>query len=154
MPPTDDQLYAEDFAEGQTYVGASRTLDEVGFTSFAAFTGDDHPIHYDAAYAARTRFGRPIAHGLLLMSMTALGAAPLSRRLEGSMIALVDQGCRYLKPAFLGDRVTSSFEVASVESKPGKSLSVVRFAARLQSDSGEIILDGHHTYFLRTRPRA
>jgi acyl dehydratase len=36
------------------------------FDRFAALSGDDNPIHVDAAFARRTRFGRPVAHGMLL----------------------------------------------------------------------------------------
>ena len=43
-------------------------------------TGDAHPIHYDDDYAAKTRYGKRLAHGLLVMSMTALGATSMSPR--------------------------------------------------------------------------
>ena len=119
--------------------------------TLARLTGDDHPIHYDDAYAAKTRFGKRLAHGLLLLSMTALGATPLSRRLEDSMIAFAEQRCRFLKPVFVGDIVTSSFEVASVDRKPGRDSALVRFNTRLLNGAGEAVLEGEHAYFLRCR---
>jgi acyl dehydratase len=36
------------------------------FDRFTALSGDDNPIHVDAAFAARTGFGRTVAHGMLL----------------------------------------------------------------------------------------
>jgi 3-hydroxybutyryl-CoA dehydratase len=84
------QLYWDDFQLGQVYAGQSRTLDEAAFTMVAKVTGDAHPIHYDREYAMKTRFGECVAHGLLVMSVTALGATPLSDRLEESMIAFVE----------------------------------------------------------------
>lgn len=33
--------------------------------TFALLTGDNNPIHLDAAYAASTSFGKPIVHGFL-----------------------------------------------------------------------------------------
>lgn len=36
------------------------------FDRFARLSGDANPIHVDAAFAARTRFGRTVAHGVLL----------------------------------------------------------------------------------------
>ncbi|MFZ5608270.1 MAG: MaoC family dehydratase [Pseudomonadota bacterium] len=46
-----------------------RTLRQADFTAFAALSGDDNPIHVDADFAARTRFGRTVAHGVLLCSI-------------------------------------------------------------------------------------
>ena len=147
-----DQLYAEDFAVGDKFAGATTTLTEESFRHFADMTGDAHPIHYDAAYAAGTRFGRPLAHGLLLMGMTALGATPLSGQLEEAMVAFLDQGCRFLKPAFVGDTVTSTFDVSDVTLKPDRDTGTVRFAIALTNQDGEILLEGHHLYLLRRRP--
>ena len=45
-------------------------MGEAEFLGFAKLTGDDHPIHYDEAYAKTTRFGGRLAHGLLLMAHT------------------------------------------------------------------------------------
>lgn len=39
------------------------TQDEVA--QFAKVTGDNNPVHLDAAYAAKTMFKRPIMHGFL-----------------------------------------------------------------------------------------
>jgi acyl dehydratase len=38
------------------------------FDRFAALSGDDNPIHVDPDFSARTRFGRTVAHGMLLYS--------------------------------------------------------------------------------------
>ena len=36
------------------------------FDAFARLSGDDNPIHVDPAFSARTRFGRTVAHGMLI----------------------------------------------------------------------------------------
>lgn len=46
-----------------------RSLTQTDFERFAALSGDDNPIHVDADYAARTKFGRTVAHGALLCSI-------------------------------------------------------------------------------------
>src|SRR5215468_4392624 len=145
------QIFAGDLAVGQTFAGRSRTIDEEQFGLFARLTGDDHPIHYDDAFAAKTRFQRRVAHGLLLMSFTALGATEMSRRLRDAMIALVEQRCRFLKPVFVGDVVTSRFEVVAINHKPGRGTALVHFNTRLMNDMGEVVLDGEHTYLLGWR---
>jgi acyl dehydratase len=146
------QLFADDLAVGFRFSGVEKLLTVEHFTQFAAMTGDAHPIHYDAAYAAGTRFGRPLAHGLLLTALTALGATPLSERLEDAMIALVAQRMTFLQPAFVGDTVVPEFEVLS--NSPGASgrTSRVEIAVKLRKRDGEALLEGSHTYLLRRRP--
>jgi acyl dehydratase len=92
--PRAEQWYLDDMVVGRVHPGLSKTVTEDDFHGFARLTGDDHPIHYDEAFARRSRFGGRVAHGLLLMAHTALGATSLSRHLEDSMIAFVAQDCR------------------------------------------------------------
>jgi acyl dehydratase len=145
----DRQLYFEDFTLGDRFRSPSRTLGDAAFLFFAGVTGDNHPIHYDEEYARQTRFGARVAHGLLVMAMTAVGASPLSHRLEESMIAFVEQGARFLRPVLLGDTVHPEFEVAGLERKGERGL--VRLAVRVTNQRGEVVLEGHHVYLIRCR---
>lgn len=43
-------------------------LTQFDFDRFARLSGDDNPIHVDHEYAANTKFGRTVAHGMLLYS--------------------------------------------------------------------------------------
>lgn len=148
-PIDDDQLYFEDFRVGDVFRSPSRTVGDAHFLFFAGMTGDNHPIHYDDAYARTTSFGARVAHGLLLMGMTALGASPLSHRLEAAMIAFVEQGCRFLRPVLIGDTVHPEFEVVALEPKGERG--VLRLAVRLTNQRAEVVLEGHHVYLLRCR---
>lgn len=53
---------------GATLTGRARTITEADLVSFAALTGDWHPQHSDAEWAAESRFGERIAHGMLVLS--------------------------------------------------------------------------------------
>ena len=55
-------------AAGTRLGGRSRTITESDLVSFAALTGDWHPQHSDAEWAAYSRFGERIAHGMLVLS--------------------------------------------------------------------------------------
>jgi len=145
----ESQLYFDDFALGDRFRSPARTLGEAHFLLFAGLTGDNHPIHYDAEHARGTRFGARVAHGLLVMAMSALGASSRAQRLEESMIAFVEQGCRFLKPVLLNDTVHAEFEVAGLEKKGDKG--VLRLRVTLVNQRGETVLDGHHVYLLRCR---
>jgi len=143
------QLYFDDFTLGERFQSPGRTLGDAHFLLFAGRTGDNHPIHYDEDYARRTQFGARVAHGLLVMAMSALGASAYARRLEASMIAFVEQGCRFRKPVLLGDTVHAEFEVAGVERKGDRG--VLRLRVSLLNQRGEEVLEGHHVYLLRCR---
>ncbi len=151
-PPAAEQYWLEDFTPGRKFEGIRHLLGAEAFGQFAQMTGDAHPLHYDPEYAKKTAFGAPLAHGLLLMSMTALGANPLSPHVEGSMIAFLEQGGKFLKPVLSGDSVTPVLEVE--ESRPTKdgTNGVVRFAVRLTNQRGELVLAGFHTYLMKRRP--
>jgi 3-hydroxybutyryl-CoA dehydratase len=145
------QLFLEDFTPGQIFAGASRHVTADDVLAFAALTGDKHPIHYDDDYARATRFGQPIVHGLHLMALTALGAAPLSEQLKDSMVALLGQSASYQRPVFKDDVVRSQFEIESAEPRPGKDWGTLALKVRLINQHDEIVLEGRHVYRIRCR---
>ncbi|MFN9127560.1 MAG: MaoC family dehydratase [bacterium] len=150
----DAQLYFEVFAAGQVYPGQVRHLDAAAFRTFADLTGDAHPIHYDADYARQTRFGAPVAHGLLVAAVGALGATALSPRLEASMVAFLEQGLRFLAPVLEGDPIQTAFEVESTRPSRDGSRGIVRFIVRVNNGAGTCVAEGFHAYLLRCRPPA
>ena len=62
MPRT-KQLFADDLAVGFVFRGEATALTPEHFSQFAALTGDKHPIHSDAAFAAKTKFGDGTSSG-------------------------------------------------------------------------------------------
>lgn len=146
------QLFLEDFHRGEVFAGASRRITNDDVLAFAALTGDKHPIHYDDDYAKATRFGRPIVHGLHLMALTALGAAPLSEQLKDSMVAMLEQRATFVRPVFKDDVVRSQFEIESAEPRPDKDWGTLGIKVRLINQHGEVVLEGRHVYRIRRRP--
>jgi 3-hydroxybutyryl-CoA dehydratase len=151
---TVEQLFADDLTPGLRFEGETKTLSVEMFAGFAALTGDRHPIHYDEGYAAQTRFGRPIAHGLLLAALTALGATQMSDRLQDCMIAMLEERMEFLRPAFVGDVVVPRFEVVAVEPSGSGRAARVEIAVTLANQAGERVIAGRHAYLLRRRPPA
>jgi 3-hydroxybutyryl-CoA dehydratase len=127
---------------GETFEGPSKTLTDAHFLLFSGITGDVHPIHYDVEYAKQTRFGKPLAHGLLLASLTALGASNARERLEG--FVFVEQGCRFLKPAVVGDTVKPRFIVEKIWQEGERRF--CRIKTELLNQKDEILLEGFHLY--------
>ena len=50
-------------------VSIVKVFSQADFDSFASLSGDNNPIHTDPDFCAGTRFGRTVAHGLLLCSV-------------------------------------------------------------------------------------
>jgi acyl dehydratase len=149
---TAPSLWFEDFAVGDRFRSPSKTLTDAHFLFFAGMTGDAHPIHYDEEYGRTTRFGHRVAHGLLLASLTAVGASTLAPLIEHSIVAFVEQSTRFLAPAFVGDTLRPEHEVVTLERKRPAGLVVLRVT--LTNQRGETVLDGEHRYLIAYRPRS
>ena len=92
----------EDLAEGAAFTTRARTVTEADVVGFAALTGDWHPLHTDAVWAADGPFGARVAHGLLVVSVAA-GMVPLD---PDRVLAL--RGVRdvtFKRPVRLGDTI-------------------------------------------------
>ena len=51
-----------------SFTSRARTVTEADVVAFSALTGDWHPQHSDAVWAAESAFGERIAHGMLIVS--------------------------------------------------------------------------------------
>lgn len=128
--------------EGEVFEGPSKTLTDAHFLFFSALTGDVHPIHYDVEYAKTTPIGKPIAHVLLLVSLTALGALKNRERL-GTLLFL-EQGSRLLEPAVIGDTVRPVTYLERIWRDDTGLL--YRFRTTVVNQRGATLLDGFHVY--------
>jgi 3-hydroxybutyryl-CoA dehydratase len=91
-----------------------RVVTAADVAAYAALLGDANPLHLDAAFAARTAWGRPIAHGML--------TAGLFPTLFGATIAAsvyVSQTLRFRRPVYVGDTVVARVTVRSVRTRGG-----------------------------------
>ncbi|WP_226040032.1 CBS domain-containing protein [Natrinema sp. DC36] len=113
-----DTLYERDDWEFE-YRGADETAVSVGdvarfskpiseddVEAFASVTGDTNRVHLDAAYAAETRFGERIVHGVLANGIVSAALA----RLPGLTIYL-SQESSFRAPLPIGTRATAVCEV-------------------------------------------
>lgn len=89
---------------------------------FAEITGDRNPLHLDPDYAARTRFGQCIAHGML--SAGFISAALGTKLAPSACVVYLSQNLRFLRPVKLGDTVKAVVEVKGID--PQKRIVTVR----------------------------
>lgn len=91
-----------------------RTVMATTVTQFAEVSGDDNPIHLSDDYAATTRFGQHIAHGMFTASLI---SAVIGTRLPGPGAVYLSQTLRFLAPVRIGDVVAARVEVAEMVEK-------------------------------------
>jgi 3-hydroxybutyryl-CoA dehydratase len=104
---------------------ASRTtiISDEMIRAFASLTGDHNPVHLDDAYAATTRFGRRIAHGMIAAGLI---SAALANDLPGPGTVYLSQTLKFKGPVYPGDTITTTIEVKSVRpDKPIVTLNTV-----------------------------
>ncbi len=133
---------ALEIEEGQVFSTPSKTLTDAHFLFFSGLTGDNHPIHYDVEYAKSTKFGAPLAHGLLLAGMTALGGSDASFQIDG--FVFIEQGSRFLKPVTVGDTIRTELTVEKIWQEGKRRF--VRFATAMINQRDETVLEGFHIY--------
>ena len=100
---------------GQKATRTKTITDEI-IRTFAELSDDTNPVHLDDAYAATTRFGKRIAHGMIAASLI---SAALANDLPGPGTVYLSQSLQFKAPVYPGDTVTALIEVKSVrEDKP------------------------------------
>jgi enoyl-CoA hydratase len=115
-----------------------------GATEVATFTDlseDRNPVHLDSDYAASTRFGRPIVHGMLSSS---LFSGLLGTKLPGKGSIYMSQSLSFKAPIYVGERVRARIEVTSLhQTKP-----VVTFKTECFNESGQLCITGEAVVYV------
>ncbi len=113
-----------------------KTVSEEDIVAFARATGDEQPLHLDDSYAAKTRFKRRVAHGMLSAGL--ISAALGTKLAPHATVVYLSQSLRFLRPVFPGDTVTAKLEVTSVD--PEKRF--VTCSTECVNQDGESVLTG------------
>ena len=116
---------------------ASRTttITDAMIRTFANLTGDTNPVHLDDAYAAGTRFGRRIAHGMIAAGLI---SAALANDLPGPGTVYLSQTLQFRAPVYPGDTLTTTVEVRAV--RPDKPIVTLGTICRNQDEV--VVLEG------------
>ena len=143
-------LFWEDFAPGMEFSLGGRTVGEADLAIFAGATGDHFP-HTDEEYAKRTQFGRRIAHGAFVFSVS-VGLMTQGMPLRESLVAFygVDR-LRFTAPVAPGDTITFTKRVVQTAAK-GAELGLVTFESTVRNQNGKTVLVYADQLLLRRRP--
>ncbi|ROR35043.1 MaoC family dehydratase [Inmirania thermothiophila] len=124
----------EDLRPGQR-ASVTKTVTEADLERFIAITGDTNPLHTDEAFAAATRFGGRIVHGMLTASLL---STLVGMHIPGTGAVYRSQRMAFLRPVRIGDTLTAWIEVIAAD--PARNR--VRLATWIENQHGERVLEG------------
>ena len=146
--------YLEDFKIGDVYEHRpGRTISESDNTWFTLITMNQHPLHFDAAYAAKGEFKKPLVNSLLTLSIVAgMSVSDVSQK------AIANLGwdkIRLTAPVFVGDTIYAESEVLAVrESKSRPTQGIVTVKTTGTTEDGKVFMTYERTVLIPKRGHA
>lgn len=129
-----------------------RAVTEQDLNGFAVISGDHHPVHTDAAWAANSPFGQRIAHGPFGIGL-AIGLFARIDAFRDTAIAMTDiSDWRFRAPIYIGDAL--SLEVTLVGKRTTRSgRGIIDRRLRLIKDDFTVAQEGVSGMLIAHRPR-
>jgi len=129
--------YFEDFEIGDFYEHRpGRTITESDNTWFTLLTMNQHPLHFDAEYAAKSEFGKPLVNSCLSLSIVAgMSVSDVSQK---TVANLGWDKIKLTAPVFIGDTLYAESEVLgkrASNSRPNQGIVTVRTIGKKQDDT-------------------
>ncbi len=118
-----------------------RTVTDADLRLFAGTTGDTNPYHFDDTYAEKGRFGKRVAHGMLV---TGYISTVLGTILPGAGTIYLEQNLKFKKPVFLGDTITAVVEVLDIR----KDKPIVTLRTDCINQDGITVVEGRAVVFV------
>jgi itaconyl-CoA hydratase len=132
--------YYEDFTVGDVYEHRpGRTITESDNTWFTLLTMNQHPLHFDKAYAAKSEFGKPVVNSCLTLSIVAgMSVSDVSQKAIGN---LGWDAIKLTRPVFVGDTIYAESEVLDKrESAKRPTQGVVTVRTIGKKDDGTVFM--------------
>ena len=128
----------EDVEVGEAF-SHSVTITETHVVLAAGLFGDFAPLHVDAEFASKSRFGQRLAHGTLVVGIAASG---LVKHFGEYAAGYLEQNLRFVAPVYIGDTVASRWQV--VEKAPKEKLGggIVEVALQCTTQRGDLAIEG------------
>lgn len=142
--------YFEDFEVGTVDTSRGRTITEADIVNFAGLSGDFVELHTNEEYARKGPFGRRIAHGAMIFSIST-GLAVQMHPITESVIAFygIDK-LRFVKPTFIGDTIHITKKVIDKQEKERGG--VVTYETTVLNQNGETVIYYIDKLMLKRRP--
>jgi acyl dehydratase len=140
MSFTANHLYFDDVETGQEWESPGRTVTETDIVNFAGLSGDFNAIHMDHEFAKNTPYRRPIAHGLLGMSILS-GLALHSPPMRTLAFATIKEW-HFREPIFVGDTLRVRTKVLEKQARSRGRRGYITWQRQLINQEGRIVQEG------------
>lgn len=143
-------MYYDDLELGTVFVSRGRTVTEADLVNFAGLSGDFNELHTNEEYARESPFGRRVAHGALVFSIS-IGLTTQTGQLDRSVLAFyaVDR-LRFTQPVYIGDTITVRKRILDKQDK-GQGRGLVVFDTKVVNQRDEIVLVYQDKLLIRKR---
>ncbi len=146
--------YLEDFNIGDVYEHRpGRTITQTDNTWFTLLTMNQHPLHFDAEYAAKSEFGKPLVNSALTLSIVAgMSVSDISQK---TIANLGWDKIKLTAPVFAGDTLYAESEVlAKRESKSRPNQGIVTVRTTGKKADGTIFMTFERSMLIPKRGHA
>ncbi|MCY2939627.1 MAG: MaoC/PaaZ C-terminal domain-containing protein [Planctomycetota bacterium] len=134
---TREHLYYTDLRVGAEWVSPGRTVTQSDIVNFAGVSGDFNSIHMDHHFAATTPFRKPVAHGLLVLSMASglVLNSPPTRTL--AFLQILEWN--FTEPVFIGDTIRVHCVVESLEERARGRRGLVTWKRQIFNQENKLV---------------
>lgn len=143
-------LYLGDLQVGDEWESPARTVTETDVVRFAGLSGDFNPLHTDHEFARATPFGKPIAHGLLGLTLVSGLASHAPRVRTLAFLTILEWA--FEQPIYFGDTLRVISEIRKIEPRPRGRRGVVTWHRRLINQRGTVVQHGLTQTLVEARP--
>jgi acyl dehydratase len=143
--------YFEDYQLGEVVASGTRTVTEADIVNFAGLSGDFHELHMSEEFARRGPFGRRIAHGALVFSIS----TGLTIQMGGHENIIAFYGVdklRFTHPTFIGDTIRVTKKVIEASARDD-ARGVVGFETRVLNQRDEPVVIYQDKVMVKRKPK-
>jgi acyl dehydratase len=127
-----------------------RTVTEYDNILFTALTHNTNSIHFDAAHAEQTQFGRILVNSTFTLALVTGLTVPDTSENAAANLAWTDISLP--SPVFVGDTLWAESEILDKrESRSNPSVGIVSMRSRGINQRGEVVVEYRRTFMLYRR---
>lgn len=142
--------FFDELKQEETF-GQSLTITTAHISQACGMFGDFNPLHSDAEFCAKTRFGEPILHGPMT---SAFMSASIGMFFYGSAVAYLEHNCSFVAPVFAGDTLTVTWTITELLDKPKTNGGIAVLEAECVNQKNEVVARANGKIMLSNRDKA